>query len=87
MKRLGTRLQAAICHLADGRVLGRIGGRPVLLVETAGRRTGRRQVTPVQYLADADASVVVACNAGRDLPPHVPRFLGSHDSAGSDDRS
>ena len=69
MKRWGTRLHAAIYHLTRGRVLGRVGGQPVLLLETAGRRTGQPRTTPVQYLADGDTFVVVASNAGAARPP------------------
>jgi F420H(2)-dependent quinone reductase len=69
MKRWGTRLDAAIYRLTRGRVLGRVGGQPVLLLETLGRRTGRRHGTPVQYLADGETFFVVASNAGaRRLP-------------------
>jgi hypothetical protein len=48
MKRWGTRLHAAIYRLTRGRLLGRAGGQPVLLLQTAGRRTGRRRTTPVR---------------------------------------
>ena len=69
MKRWGTWLHAAAYRLTHGRVLGRVGGQPVLLLETLGRRTGRRRTTPVQYLADGEAFVVVASNAGAARPP------------------
>jgi deazaflavin-dependent oxidoreductase (nitroreductase family) len=69
MKRWGTRLHAAIYRHTRGRVLGRVGGQPVLLLETAGRRTGQPRTTPVQYLADGDTFVVVASNAGAARPP------------------
>ena len=46
-----------------------MGGQPVLLLETVGRRTGRRRTTPVQYLADGEAFVVLASNAGAPRPP------------------
>jgi F420H(2)-dependent quinone reductase len=69
MKRWGTRLHAAIYRSTGGRLLGRVGGQPVLLLETVGRRTGQRRTTPVQYLADDDRFVVVASNAGAARPP------------------
>jgi deazaflavin-dependent oxidoreductase (nitroreductase family) len=69
MKRWGTRLHAAVYRLTRGRMLGRVGGQPVLLLQTAGRRTGRRRTTPVQYLADGDTFVVVAANSGAARPP------------------
>jgi deazaflavin-dependent oxidoreductase (nitroreductase family) len=69
MKRWATRLHAAIYRLTRGRVLGHVGGQPVLLLATAGRRTGRSRTTPVQYLADGDSFVVVASNGGAAHPP------------------
>lgn len=69
MKRWGTRLHAALYRRSRGRILGRVGGQPVLVLETAGRRSGRRRTTPLQYLADGEAFVVVAANGGAPRPP------------------
>ena len=69
MKRWGTRLHAWVYRLTRGRILGRLGGQPVLLLESVGRRTGQRRTTPVQYLPAGDAFVVVAANAGAPHPP------------------
>jgi deazaflavin-dependent oxidoreductase (nitroreductase family) len=69
VKRLGTRIHAAVYRRTKGRFLGRVGGQPVLLLRTLGRRSGRRRETPVQYLPDHDAIVVVAANAGAARPP------------------
>ena len=69
MKRWGTRLHAALYRLTRGRLLGGVGGQPVLLLETVGRRTGRARTTPVQYLADGATFVVVAANGGAPRPP------------------
>ena len=46
-----------------------MGGQPVLLLQTTGRRSGRTRTTPVQYLAEGDSFVVVASNAGAARPP------------------
>jgi deazaflavin-dependent oxidoreductase (nitroreductase family) len=54
---------------SGGRILGRMGGQPVLLLQTTGRRSGQTRTTPVQYLADDDTFVVVASNAGAARPP------------------
>lgn len=69
MKRLGTRIHAAVYRRTQGRFLGRVGGQPVLLLRSIGRRSGRDRETPVQYLGDHDAFVVVAANAGARRPP------------------
>jgi deazaflavin-dependent oxidoreductase (nitroreductase family) len=62
-------MHAAVYRRAHGRILGRVGGQPVLLLQTTGRRSGRTRTTPVQYLADGDTFVVVASNAGAARPP------------------
>ena len=69
MPRWVTRLHAWVYRRSGGRVLGRMGGQPVLLLQTTGRRSGRTRTTPVQYLADGDTFVVVASNAGAARPP------------------
>jgi deazaflavin-dependent oxidoreductase (nitroreductase family) len=69
MPRWVTRLHAWAYRRSGGRFLGRMGGQPVLLLQTTGRRSGRTRTTPVQYLADDDTLVVVASNAGAARPP------------------
>jgi deazaflavin-dependent oxidoreductase (nitroreductase family) len=81
MKRWGTRLHAAIYRRTRGRVLGQVGGQPVLLLETVGRRTGQRRTTPVQYLAADETFVVVASNAGASHPPAWYLNLQAHPDA------
>jgi F420H(2)-dependent quinone reductase len=69
MKRWATRLHAWVYRRSGGRVLGHIGGQPVLLLQTTGRRSGRTRTTPVQYMAHAEGFVVVAANHGARHPP------------------
>jgi deazaflavin-dependent oxidoreductase (nitroreductase family) len=67
-----TTVPVAVYRLTRGRVFGRIGGQPVLLLRTTGRRSGRGRTTPVQYLRDGASYVVVASNAGA---PRSPAWL------------
>ena len=69
MKHWATRMHAAVYRRTYGRILGRVGGQPVLLLQTVGRRTGQRRTTPVQYLSDGETFVVVASHAGAARPP------------------
>jgi F420H(2)-dependent quinone reductase len=69
MRRWSARLHALVYRLTGGRLLGRMGGQPVLLLETIGRRSGRRRATPVQYLPRREELVVVGSNAGAPRPP------------------
>jgi F420H(2)-dependent quinone reductase len=64
-----TTLPVTIYRLTRGREFGRVGGQSVLLLETTGRRSGRRHTTPVQYLREGELLVVVAANAGTVRPP------------------
>jgi F420H(2)-dependent quinone reductase len=69
VKHWGSRMHAAVYRRTHGRILGHVGGQPVLLLQTLGRRTGQRRTTPVQYLADGETFVVVASHAGAARPP------------------
>ena len=58
-----------IYRLTRGRVGGRVGRAPVLLITTKGRKSGERRTAPVLYMADGDRLVVIGSNAGNDRPP------------------
>lgn len=62
--RLMNRLEsAAIRRLGIG-VIGPVGRRKVLVLETTGRRTGRVRRTPVAYWRDPDGSLYIGAGAG-----------------------
>jgi deazaflavin-dependent oxidoreductase (nitroreductase family) len=67
-------LHRLVFRASKGRLLGRWGGLPVVMITTTGRRTGRPRTTmlvsPVQR---NDAIVVVASNGG--APRHPDWFL------------
>ncbi len=69
MPRWLTRLHVWVYRRSGGRVLGRMGGQHVLLLQATGRHSGRTRTTPVQYLAVDDTFVVVASNAGAAQHP------------------
>jgi deazaflavin-dependent oxidoreductase (nitroreductase family) len=56
-------------RLTGGRIGGRLGTMPVLLLTTTGRRSGRPRTTPLFYLEAGDSLVVVASNVGQDDDP------------------
>lgn len=56
-----------------GRVGGRLQGMPVLLLTAVGRKSGDRRTTPLTYLAEGDAYVVIASYLGE--PRHPAWFL------------
>ncbi len=56
-------------RLTKGVVGGRIVGAPVLLLTTTGRRSGKLRTTPLLYLEDGAALVVIASNGGARSHP------------------
>jgi len=78
--RIRTRLHRRIFSATGGRVLGRWGGLPVVMLTTTGRRTGLPRTTmlasPVQ---EGDRIVVVASDGG--APSHPDWFLNLRDRA------
>jgi deazaflavin-dependent oxidoreductase (nitroreductase family) len=67
--RFGTRGHAWVYRRLGGRLVGRWFGAPVMVLETVGRRSGRRRATPVIYVRDGRNLAVLAANAGMDAPP------------------
>jgi F420H(2)-dependent quinone reductase len=65
----GSKAHAWLYRTTGGRVLGAIGGQPVLLLTTTGRRSGLARTTPVQYQRIGGNLVVVASNRGARVPP------------------
>ena len=66
-------LNVWLYRLSGGRMMGRMGAAPILLLTTTGRRSGRERTTPVLYLGDGDRLVIVASLAG--APRHPAWFL------------
>jgi deazaflavin-dependent oxidoreductase (nitroreductase family) len=65
-----SRLHARLYEFTGGRVLPRwFAGAPVMVLETVGRRSGEKRSTPVLYLRDGGALVVMAANAGSHRTP------------------
>ena len=68
LRRLG-KLNVPVYRLTRGRLLGRVGRAPVLLLTTTGRRSGEPRTAPVVFLADGERMVVIGSNAGNERPP------------------
>ncbi len=63
------KLNVPLYRLSGGRVGGKIGQAPVLLLTTTGRKSGEPRTAPVVYLADGDNAVVINTNAGNAKVP------------------
>jgi deazaflavin-dependent oxidoreductase (nitroreductase family) len=53
----------------DGRVGASLGGRPMLLLRTVGRRSGQPRTSALLYVRDGDAYVVIASKGGDPRHP------------------
>lgn len=62
-------MHVALFRATGGRVGGRLGQAPILLLSHVGRKTGRPRVTPLIYLDDDPNVVVVASKGGADTHP------------------
>jgi F420H(2)-dependent quinone reductase len=63
------KLNVPLYRISSGRLLGKVGRAPVLLLTTTGRRSGERRTAPVLYRADGERLVVIGSNAGYARPP------------------
>ena len=71
--RIGNAVFATVYRASGGKVGGRMGKAPVLLLTTTGRRSGKRRTAPLLYLRDGDALAIVASKGGD--PRHPGWFL------------
>ena len=67
--RVGGRANVPLYRLTRGRLGGRIGRAPVLLLTTTGRKSGEARTAPVLYMRDGERLVVIGSNAGNARTP------------------
>jgi F420H(2)-dependent quinone reductase len=63
------KLNVPLYRVSRGRLGGKVGKGPVLLLTTTGRKSGQPRTAPVLYLADGDRFVVINTNAGNAKTP------------------
>jgi F420H(2)-dependent quinone reductase len=63
------KMNVPVYRATRGRLMGKVGRAPVLLLHTTGRRSGQLRVAPVVYMADGANVVVIGSNAGNRNEP------------------
>ncbi len=63
------KLNTPLYRLSGGRIGGKVGRAPVLLLTTTGRKSGEPRTAPVVYLADGNNVVLINTNAGNAKIP------------------
>ena len=63
------KLNIPLYRLSGGRIGGKVGRAPVLLLTTIGRKSGQPRTAPVVYLADGDSVSLINTNAGNAKIP------------------
>lgn len=71
--RLAVALHVALYRLLGGRLVGRMGRAPILLLNATGRRSGTRRTTPLLYQRDGADYIVIASAGGQ--PGHPAWWL------------
>jgi F420H(2)-dependent quinone reductase len=66
-------IHVALYRLTGGKVGGRMGRAPVLLMTATGRKSGKRRIVPLLYGRDGDNLVVIASVGG--APRHPAWYL------------
>jgi F420H(2)-dependent quinone reductase len=63
------KLNIPVYRLSGGRIGGKVGRAPVLLLTTTGRKSGEPRTAPVVYLADGENVILINTNAGNAKIP------------------
>jgi deazaflavin-dependent oxidoreductase (nitroreductase family) len=69
MLRAVGKLNVPVYRLTRGRLMGKVGRAPVLLLTTVGRRSGQSRTAPVVFVRDGERIVVIGSNAGNARAP------------------
>jgi F420H(2)-dependent quinone reductase len=70
-----------IIQAISGRLLARMGGHPMLVLTTTGRRTGQPHSTPVIGIPEGEGWLIVASNGGAATQPLWLRNLATYPEA------
>jgi F420H(2)-dependent quinone reductase len=79
--RLAGKLNVPVYRATGGRLMGKVGRAPVLLLTTTGRKSGLERTAPVLYLEDGGRISVINTNGGNTKIPAWSRNLDANPEA------
>jgi deazaflavin-dependent oxidoreductase (nitroreductase family) len=71
--KLGSGAHAGVYRATGGKLFGRMGKSPILLLNTVGRKSGRKRTSPLLYVMDGEDFVIIASKGG--APTHPAWYL------------
>ena len=71
--KLGSGAHAGVYRATGGKLFGRMGKSPILLLNTVGRKSGRKRTSPLLYVVDGEDFVIIASKGG--APTHPAWYL------------
>jgi F420H(2)-dependent quinone reductase len=67
--KLGSGAHAGVYRATGGKLFGRMGKSPILLLNTMGRKSGKKRTSPLLYVMDGDDFVIIASKGGASAHP------------------
>jgi deazaflavin-dependent oxidoreductase (nitroreductase family) len=67
--KLGSGAHAGVYRATGGKLFGRMGKSPILLLNTVGRKSGKRRTSPLLYVMDGEDFVIIASKGGASAHP------------------
>ncbi|CAN5743423.1 nitroreductase/quinone reductase family protein [soil metagenome] len=71
--KLGSSVHAGVYRATGGKLFGRMGKSPILLLNTVGRKSGKKRAIPLLYVVDGEDFVIIASKGG--TPTHPAWYL------------
>ncbi len=76
--KLFTRINVIVYRLSGGRLMNRLAGMPIVLVEMTGAKSGKQRTIPLMYVPNGDGFLLVASQGGAPRHPVWYHNLVAH---------
>jgi F420H(2)-dependent quinone reductase len=67
--KLGSGAHAGVYRATGGKLFGRMGKSPILLLNTVGRKSGKKRTSPLLYAMDGEDFIIIASKGGAATHP------------------